>query len=142
MPLDREQRIIEALKSNPNICAIQIITTSINFQKRFQGRISLFFKRLKNGLDSIQSLSNRKFFENFSGCYFSLDDAKNIEIIILYDSSISNLNHLQIRARIKKLLGIETDISLGIYNDYSSRIIEMTSIVRESQTFGSWYFNR
>jgi|688.fasta_scaffold933882_1 hypothetical protein len=142
MPLDKEQRIIEALKSNPNIFAIQIITTSDNFQKRFQGNLSLFFRQLKNGLNSIQSLSNRIFFKNLSGCYFSLDDAKNIEIIILYDSSISKLNQLQTKTRIKKLLGIETDISIGIYNDYSSRIVQMANIVRESQTFGSWYFNR
>ena len=142
MALVKELRIIEALKNNPNISVIQIITASDNFQKKFQGSISLFFRAFKNGLNSFQSVSNRIYFKNISGCYFSLDNTKNIEIIILYDSSSTSLNHLQIKTRIKKLLGLDVDISLGTYNDYSNRIIEMTGIVRESQTFGSWYFNR
>ncbi len=142
MPLAKEQRIINILKNNQNISAIQIITTSDNFHRRFQGSFSLFFRKLKNGLNSFQSVSNRIYFKNLSGCYFSLDNTKDVEIIILYDSSVSHLNQLQIKTRIKKLLGIEAEISLGFYNDYSNRIIEMAGIVRESQTFGSWYFNR
>ena len=140
MPLIKEQRIIDSLKSNPNMKAIRILTTTKNFENRFEGSISLFFRTLKNGLNSFQSISNRDFFKNLSGCYFSLEDTNNFEIIILYDSSLSKLNKLQVITRIKKLLGIEIEIEFGDFDQYESRIKEMIGIVRKSQTFGDFYF--
>ena len=141
MPLIKEERIIDSLKANPNIKAIRILTTSDNFYKRFNGNISLFFKTLKNGLNSFQSVSNRQFFKNLSGCYFSLESKGNFEIIILYDESITKLNWLQVVTRIKKLLGIGIEIEFGDFNTYEPKIMEMIGIVSKTQKFGRWYYN-
>ena len=142
MPLIKEERIIDSLKANPNIKAIRILTTSDNFYKRFNGNISLFFKTLKNGLNSFQSVSNRQFFKNLSGCYFSIESKEIFEIIILYDESITKLNWLQVVTRIKKLLGIGIEIEFGDFKTYESRIKEMIGIVRKTQTFGDFYFQK
>jgi hypothetical protein len=94
-------------------------------------------------LNSFQWISNREYFKNLLGCYFSFAGTETIEIIVLYDSSRSNhLNHIQIKTRIKKLLGLNTDIELGDYNQFSERILEMISIERKTQTFGEFYFYR
>jgi hypothetical protein len=44
--------------------------------------------------------------------------------------------------RIKKLLGLNTSIEFGDYSDYSDRIKEMIGIVRKTQTFGDFYFDK
>jgi hypothetical protein len=140
--LIKEQKIIDKIKSNPNIKAIRVITTSINFDKRFEGSIAFFFRNLKNGLNSLAGVSNREYFKNLSGCYFSLDESEIFEIIILYDSSITQLNQNQTIIRIKKLLGIDVLIEFGEYLDFEDRIKEMIGIVRKTQTFGNFYFNK
>jgi hypothetical protein len=65
------QNILEDLKDRKNLQAIQIKTTSLNFNLRFGSSISLFFRSLKNGLYSIQGTSNRAYFKGLSGIYFS-----------------------------------------------------------------------
>ena len=55
---------------------------------------------------------------------------------------MTNLNRIQVFARIKKLLGLNTKIELGDYFDYSDRIKQMVGIVRKTQTFGDFYFNK
>ena len=140
MPLIKEIKLINTLKSNPYMKAIRVLTTSENFEKRFEGSISFFFKRLKNSKNSVGEISNRLFFKNLSGCYFSLEETKLFEIIILYDSSISHLNQNQIVIRIKKLLGLNTQIEFGDFETYESRIKEMVGSVRKTQTFGNFYF--
>lgn len=142
MPLIKEQKLIDSIKSNPNIKAIRVLTSSENFQRRFKGSISYFFRNLKNGLNSIGGVSNRDFFRNLSGCYFSLEEVNSFEIIILYDSSVKELNHSQVIIRIKKLLGLDTSIKFGDYSEYANRIKEMIGIVRKTQTFGDFYFNK
>lgn len=140
--LIKEEKLIDTIKSNPNIKAIRIITTSTNFEKRFEGSIAFFFRNLKNGLNSLNGVSNREYFKNLSGCYFSLDESEKFEIIILYDSSITQLNQNQTIIRIKKLLGIDIIIEFGDYPDYEDRIKEMIGIVRKTQTFGDFYFKK
>lgn len=142
MPLLKEQRLIDIIQSNPNIKAIRIVTTSNNFEKRFEGSIALFFRNLKNGLNSLNGISNREYFKNLSGCYFSLDESNLFEIIILYDSSISQINQMQVVIRIKKLLGLDVMVEFGNYLDYADRIKEMIGIVRKTQTFGDFYFTQ
>lgn len=141
MPLSKGQRIIAAIRSNPNIKATSIKTTRENFEKKVEGSPSLFFKKLKNGLNSINGMTNREYFRNLSGCYFSLEHTNNLEIILLYDSAISNLKELQINIRIKKLLGLDIEIKHGTYAEFEHRITEMLSIVSRTQTFGDFYFN-
>ena len=141
MALLHEQRIIDTLKLNPDIKGIRILTTSKNFEERYEGSISSFFRCLKNGLGSFRSISNRKFFKNLSGCYFTLEDSNEFEIIILYDSSISKLNRIQIVTRIRKLLGLGITVEFGDFETYESRIREMVGIVRKTQTFGNFYFS-
>jgi hypothetical protein len=141
MSLSKGKRIIAAIRSNPNMRAISIKTTRDNFEKRMHGSPSLFFKKLKNGLNSINGMTNREYFRNLSGCYFSLEDTNNLEIILLYDSAISNLKELQINIRIKKLLGLDIEIKHGTYAEFEHRITEMLGIVSKTQTFGDFYFN-
>lgn len=139
MPLIQDQRILTKLKDNQNLEAIQIKTTTENFNMRFDGSISYFFKTLKNGLQAVNGVSNREFFMGVSGAYFSLDDAKEFEIIIIYDTSVKRLNQMQVSIRLKKLLGLDIKITYGSFSDFSTRIMEMLGIVRKSQTFGDYY---
>lgn len=139
MPLIQDQRTLIKLKDNQNLEAIQIKTTTENFNKRFDGSISQFFKTLKNGLNSFNGVSNREYFKGISGAYFSLSDSEEFEIIIIYDTSIKKLNPLQVSTRLKKLLGLDIKITYGSFSDFSTRIIEMLGIVRKSQTFGDYY---
>jgi hypothetical protein len=139
MPLIQDQRTLSKLKNNNNLEAIQITTTTENFNKRFDGSISQFFKTLKNGLNSFNGVSNREYFKGISGAYFSLADSEEFEIIIIYDSSIKKLNPIQVSTRLKKLLGMNIEVNYGTYDDYSSRIFQMLGIIRKSQTFGEYY---
>ena len=140
MPLLKvQQTILTKLKDNQNLEAIQIKTTTENFNKRYDGSISKFFKSVKNGLHAFNGISNRTFFKGISGAYFSLSDSEEFEIIIIYDTSIKKLNPLQVSTRLKKLLGLNIEIAFGTYDDYASRIFHMLGIVRKSQTFGDYY---
>ncbi len=139
MPLIQDQLTLIKLKDNKNLDAIHIKTSTENFNKRFDGSISQFFKTLKNGLNSLNGVSNRVFFKNISGAYFSLSDSEEFEIIIIYDTSIKKLNPLQVSTRLKKLLGQNIEIAFGTYEGYASRIFYMLGITRKSQTFGDYY---
>ena len=139
MPLIQDQRTLIKLKDNNNLDAIHIKTSTENFNKRFDGSISHFFKTLKNGLNSINGVSNRDYFKGISGAYFSLSDSEEFEIIIIYDTSIKKLNPLQVSTRLKKLLGLNIEVSYGTYDDYATRIFYMLGITRKSQTFGEYY---
>ncbi len=141
MSLLKEQRLINNLKQNKNLQVIQIITTNENFERRFDGSISSFFKSLKNGLYTFQGVSNREYFRGISGVYFSLEDINDFEIIIVYDTSIKKLNRIQILTRLKKLLGLEIKVQFGTFDEYEPRIMEMLGIRRKTQTFGEYYFN-
>ena len=139
MPLIQDQRTLIKLKDNQNLEAIQIKTTTENFNKRFDGSISHFFKTLKNGLNSFNGVSNREYFRGISGAYFSLSDSEEFEIIIIYDTSIKKLNPLQVSTRLKKLLGMNIEVSYGTYDDFAPRILYMLGITRKTQTFGEYY---
>ena len=139
MPLLKDQYTLTKLKDNQNLEAIQVKTTTDNFNERFDGSISYFFKTLKNGLNSFNGVSNREYFKGISGAYFSLADSEEFEIIIIYDTSIKRLNQLQVSTRLKKLLGLNIEIAFGTYDDYASRIFQMLGITRKSQTFGDYY---
>lgn len=141
MELIKEQRLIEMIQSSPNIKAFRIIAPTKAFELKFERNTSKFFRSLKNGLNSLHGISNRHFFKNLSGCYFSLQKDKTIEIILFYDSTIRELNETQVIIRVKKMLGIDTIIEFGEYKDFASRLEEMTSIVTKSQMFGDLYSN-
>jgi hypothetical protein len=142
MALIKEKRILTSLKDNPNIKGIRILTTSSNFEDRFQGNINHFFKILKNSLQSVDGLTNREFFRNFSGAYFSIDNSVECEIIILYDTSKSNLNELQFKIRLKKMLGSSIKLEFGNFPTFANKLEEMTGIVRRGQLFGDYYTKR
>lgn len=139
MKLITEQRILDNLRNNPNIQGIRIKTTSVNFHRRFDGSINFFFKSLKNSLQSVNGVSNREFFRNLSGAYFSLDNSTEYDIIILYDKTLSELPEIQVKIRLKKLLGNQIQIQFGTINDFSERLDQMVGIVRKSQVFGDYY---
>jgi hypothetical protein len=134
--------LIDTITSNPHINAIRVLTTSDKFQKMFDGNVSNLFRKLKNSKSSVGSISNRLFFKNLSGCYFSSEETELFEIIILYDSSISQLNKRQVVIRIKKLLGLSTKIEFGDFFDFEGRIREIIGTVRKAQTFGEFYFKK
>ena len=139
MPLIQDQRTLIKLKDNQNLEAIQIKTTTENFNKRFDGSISYFFKSLKNGLNSFNGLTNREYFKGISGAYFSLSDSEEFEIIIIYDTTVKKLNPLQVSTRLKKLLGLNIEVSYGTYDDFAPRIFYMFGIIRKTQAFGEYY---
>ena len=94
MSHNQAQNILEELQDKNNLQAIQIKTTASEFNLRFNSSVSLFFRSLKNGLYSFQGTSNRAYFKGLSGVYFSESYGEQIEIIILYDSTISVLNKI------------------------------------------------
>ena len=101
--------------------------------------MSQFFKSLKNGLNSLNGVSNRVYFKGISGAYFSLADSEEFEIIIIYDTTVKKLNPLQVSTRLKKLLGLNIEVSYGTYDDFAPRIFYMFGIIRKTQAFGKYY---
>ena len=142
MSLLQEKRILNTLKENKNYEIIQITTTNLNFEERFDGSISKFFRSFKNGLYSFNGISNREYFKGISGLYFSLVEAENFELIIVYDTKVKILNHIQVLTRLRKLLGFNIDVKFGLIEDFEDRINELLSIKRKTQTFGDFYFNK
>lgn len=136
----KEQLLVKKLAGNKHIKAIRVITSNINFEKRYGGNLSVFFRTLKNSMHSYGGITNREFFKNLSGAYFSLEDMERVEIIILYDESKTELSTLQVKVRLQKLLGLGIEVEFGNYNQYEPRIKEMLGIERRSQTFGDFYF--
>jgi hypothetical protein len=137
MSLTFTKKLNEILESD-NFGVIYIKTSPIIFHKRFFG-ISNFFKTLKNGLYSINKVSNRVYFRGISGIYMSLEMDSNLEIIILYNPQITPLNSLQVKTRVRKLLGLGTEVKLGLINDYQNQIERISKIKTESQVFGDYY---
>jgi hypothetical protein len=142
MSLIQAKSVLNTLKENKNLQVIQIITTNQNFENRFQGSISLFFRSLKNGLYTFQGVSNREYFRGISGVYYSLENLDRFEIIIVYDATNKSLNHIQVVTRLRKLLGFDIEVNFGLFEDFESRINEMISVRRKTQTFGDYYYNK
>ena len=142
MSLIQAKSILDTLKENKNLQVIQIITTNQNFENRFQGSISLFFRSLKNGLYTFQGVSNREYFRGISGVYYSLENLDRFEIIIVYDGTNKSLNPIQVVTRLRKLLGFEIEVNFGLFEDFEPRINEMISVRRKTQTFGDYYYNK
>ena len=142
MSLIQAKSILDTLKENKNLQVIQIITTNQNFENRFQGSISLFFRSLKNGLYTFQGVSNREYFRGLSGVYYSLEELDRFEIIIVYDATNMSLNPIQVVTRLRKLLGFDIEVNFGLFEDFEPRIDEMISVRRKTQTFGDYYYNK
>jgi hypothetical protein len=142
MSLIQAKSILDTLKENKNLQVIQIITTNQNFENRFQGSISLFFRSLKNGLYTFQGVSNREYFRGLSGVYYSLEELDRFEIIIVYDGTNKSLNQIQVVTRLRKLLGFDIEVNFGLFEDFEPRINEMISVRRKTQTFGDYYYNK
>jgi hypothetical protein len=142
MSLIQAKSILNTLKENKNLQVIQIITTNQNFENRFQGSISLFFRSLKNGLYTFQGVSNREYFRGISGVYYSLENLDRFEIIIVYDGTNKYLNQIQVVTRLRKLLGFDIEVNFGLFEDFEPRIDEMISVRRKTQTFGDYYYKK
>ena len=142
MSLIQAKSILDTLKENKNLQVIQIITTNQNFENRFQGSISLFFRSLKNGLYTFHGVSNREYFRGISGVYYSLENLDRFEIIIVYDGTNKSLNQIQVVTRLRKLLGFDIQVNFGLFEDFEPRINEMISVRRKTQTFGDYYYNK
>ena len=142
MSLIQAKTILNTLKEKKNLQVIQIITTNQNFENRFQGSISLFFRSLKNGLYTFQGVSNREYFRGISGVYYSLENLDRFEIIIVYDATNKSLNQVQVVTRLRKLLGFDIEVNFGLFEDFEARITEVISVRRKTQTFGDYYSNK
>ncbi len=142
MSLIQAKTILNTLKEKKNLQVIQIITTNQNFENRFQGSISLFFRSLKNGLYTFQGVSNREYFRGISGVYYSLENLDRFEIIIVYDATNKSLNQIQVVTRLRKLLGFDIEVNFGLFEDFEARITEVISVRRKTQTFGDYYSNK
>jgi hypothetical protein len=71
MALIKERRILDYFKNKTDTKAVSIKTSSSIFETKFDGSIHKFFQTLKNSLHSVNGTTNREFFKNFSGTYFS-----------------------------------------------------------------------
>jgi hypothetical protein len=132
------QNILEDLKDRKNLQAIQIKTSSTNFNNRFKG-VSSMFRVMKNSLHSMQGISNRTYFKGLSGIYFSECNGDDFEIILIYDNSLNNLNRIQVISRLRKMLGFEIQTEFGPFEQFEDRIRQMVGIERKVQKFGNWY---
>jgi hypothetical protein len=139
MGLLKEQRLLTDLENNKNLKVISIQTTNENFNQRFDC-ISNFWRALKNGLYSINTRTNREVMRGLTGVYFSLEMVDEMQIIIIYDSSIKSLNHLDTSVRLMKLLGFDIRITYGTFEEYKPVIKQMFGIRRKIQPFGEYYF--
>ena len=142
MSLIQDQKILNTLSENKNYQLIQIKTNPQIINERFEGSISKFFRSFKNGLYSFNGISNRDYFRGISGLYVSLVEANNIEIIIIYDTTNKTLNQIQIITRLRRLLGFDTEVKFGPFEEFEKRIKDLLSIKRNTQTFGDLYFNK
>jgi hypothetical protein len=115
---------------------------SRRMERYFNGSPSKFFRLLKNGLYSIGGVTNREFFSGLSGIYFSYMDSEKFEMLILYDREKGDIDRDGMEMRIKKLAGIDAELTFGDGEQFVSRIAEMTSVSTRTQTFGSEYFER
>jgi hypothetical protein len=140
MGLLKEKRYLEHFRNNENIRIISIITTSKNFEKKFDSSISSFWKALKNGLYSFGGRTNRQVMRGLSGVYFSLEMGEEMQIIIVYDASKKALNQLDTSIRLKKLLGLNIQIEYGTFEAFEPAIQNMFGIRRKIQPFGDYYF--
>lgn len=138
----KENLLFEKIKENKELKAVRIKTQTAIFHKKFNGSMSYFFRCLKNGLYTINGVTNREFFRGISGIYFSLEKEALLEIIIAFDENTKALNEIQVKARIKKLLGMESTIQIGLLEDFLEQIQEMFSIQRHTQSFGDYYFKK
>jgi hypothetical protein len=71
----------------------------------------------------------------------SLEMDSNLEIIILYDLTITPLNSLQVKTRIVKLLGLGTEVNLGLISDFKIHIDRILQVKTENRVFGEYYSN-
>ena len=139
MSLTFRKKLNEIVESD-HFGVIQIKTSPLIFHKRFFG-VSSFFKSLKNGLYSINKIPNRVYFRGLSGVYMSLEMDSNFEIIILYDPTITPLNSLQVKTRVIKLLGLGTEVNLGLISDFKNEIDRILRVKTENRVFGEYYPN-
>jgi hypothetical protein len=139
MTLIRERRILDYFKDKPNIKVVSIKTTSSIIETKFDGSVHKFFQTLKNSLHSINGLTNRVFFKNLSGTYFFLNNSDKIDLIMIYDTTTNNPNELQFRVRIKKLLGLKTEIKFGEYPEFSDKLKFIVSYDKGNELFGTFY---
>lgn len=137
MSLTFRKKLNEIVESD-HFGVIQIKTSSFLFHKRFFG-ISSFFKSLKNGLYSINKIPNRVYFRGLSGVYMSLENESNLEIIILYDPTLTPLNPLQVKSRVVKLLGLGTEVNLGLISEFKSEINRILQVRTETRVFGEYH---
>ena len=134
------QNILEDLKDRNNLQAIQIKTSSTNFNNRFKG-VSSMFRVMKNSLHSMQGISNRTYFKGLSGIYFSECNGDDFEIIIIYDTSLNNLNRIQVIPSHSPLLGMdlfqEGSERKELSDDLSRDFVKFGGIF-DPAVFGMW----
>jgi hypothetical protein len=138
----KEHIILEKIKEKQDLIAVRVKTPTNRFNEKFQGNMSYFFRALKNGLYTLNGISNRVYFKGISGIYYSLLKGEELDIIFLIEpGEKKQLNNLQISTRIKKLLGIDTEVNVGKYGDFESELDKIASIKQKTQVFGDYYFS-
>lgn len=137
MSLTFEKKLNEILELE-NVWVIKIKTSPVVFRKKFF-RVSSFFKSLKNGLYSINKVPNRVYFRGLSGVYFSLEMNTELEIYILYNHLKTPLNSLQVKTRVIKLLGMGTEVKMGVLSEFKDQIDQTLGVKTESRIFGDYY---
>jgi len=69
----------------------------------------------------------------------SLENESNLEIIILYDPTLTPLNPLQVKTRVVKLLGLGTEVNLGLISEFKNEINRILQVRTETRVFGEYH---
>jgi hypothetical protein len=137
MSLQNDLKLYESIKLKEQL---QVVRINWETTKRHKDP-TFFFRDLKNGLSSIGGKTNRSFFKGISGMYVSLHKNNKIDLYLLYETNEKVLHELQLKMRIKKMLGSTTEIEIGDLNRFKDEIEDILGFNRVVQSFGDFYYN-
>lgn len=139
MSLQKDYNLYNSFIKNYSTQVILIEVDRTIFYNKFE-HPKKFFRYLKNGMYSLNRITNRTYFKNVSGLYLTFDDNLKVRILIFCDMSKGELNELQVKIRVGKLLGPSVDVSFPKSNEYSEIVDLIFLSYRQVQPFGEYYF--
>lgn len=140
MSLQKDYNLYNSFIKNYSSQVILIEVDRTIFYKKYE-HPKKFFRYLKNGMYSLNRITNRTYFKNVSGLYLTFEDSLKVSILIFCDISKGELNELQVKIRVGKLLGPSVNVSFPKSDDYSELVKQVFLYSRQVQPFGEYYFS-
>lgn len=135
--LRRDQKAIIFLKETPNLNSLSVKIPSSRLHTYFNGSFSGFLRILKNGLQKSNGVTNRSFFKETLGVWYSIPSELETEMILFYSDPNPNLDLDEIIMRIKKILGIDAKIEFQCKNRILPNLDEKTLGKNRLRFFGN-----